>query len=356
MIGNGVVVDPAVLTRRDRRPAPPRHRRQRAAALGQRAPDHALPRDARHGGRGEARQARDRDDQARHRPLLRRQVGAPRDPGPGPARREDPAQEDRRRARAQAAAAAAVRARPEARPARDDRGVPALRPPARAAHRRHLAALLGGARRRARRSSSRAPRRRCSTSTTAPIRSSPPRTRSPARPASAPASGRPTSTRSGASARPTRPGSAPGRSRPSSPTRSAPTCAIAGHEFGTTTGRERRCGWLDLVALRYATRLNRLSALAITKLDVLSGLDPLRIAVRYRGKEGAVFDEFPYHQSILHTASAEYEEMPGWERGHHRRPQRGRPAARGARLPRRDLRGRRGPDQPRSASAPGASR
>ncbi|MQA75665.1 MAG: adenylosuccinate synthase [Solirubrobacterales bacterium] len=86
-----------------------------------------------------------------------------------------------------------------------------------------------------------------------------------------------------------------------------------GHEFGTTTGRERRCGWLDLVALRYATRLNRLSALAITKLDVLSGIDPLRIAVRYRGSEGAVFDDFPYHQSILHTASAEYEELPGWE-------------------------------------------
>jgi adenylosuccinate synthase len=86
-----------------------------------------------------------------------------------------------------------------------------------------------------------------------------------------------------------------------------------GHEFGTTTGRERRCGWLDLVALRYATRLNRLSALAITKLDVLTGLDPLRIAVRYRGSEGAVFDAFPYHQSILHTATAEYEELPGWE-------------------------------------------
>ena len=86
-----------------------------------------------------------------------------------------------------------------------------------------------------------------------------------------------------------------------------------GHEYGTTTGRERRCGWLDLVALRYATRLNRLAALAITKLDVLSGLDPLRIAVRYRGSEGAVFEEFPYHQSIIHTAAPEYEELPGWE-------------------------------------------
>jgi adenylosuccinate synthase len=86
-----------------------------------------------------------------------------------------------------------------------------------------------------------------------------------------------------------------------------------GHEFGTTTGRERRCGWLDLVALRYATRLNRLSSLVITKLDVLSGIDRLRIATRYRGKEGAIFDEFPYHQSILHTATAEYEELPGWD-------------------------------------------
>jgi adenylosuccinate synthase len=86
-----------------------------------------------------------------------------------------------------------------------------------------------------------------------------------------------------------------------------------GHEFGTTTGRERRCGWLDLVALRYAVRLNRMDALAITKLDVLSGLDPLRVAVRYRSREGAVFDEFPYHQSILHSAQPEYEELPGFD-------------------------------------------
>jgi adenylosuccinate synthase len=86
-----------------------------------------------------------------------------------------------------------------------------------------------------------------------------------------------------------------------------------GHEYGTTTGRQRRCGWLDLVALRYAVRLNRMSALTITKLDVLAGIDPLRVAVRYRHPEGAVFDEFPYHQSILHTAAAEYEELPGFD-------------------------------------------
>jgi adenylosuccinate synthase len=85
-----------------------------------------------------------------------------------------------------------------------------------------------------------------------------------------------------------------------------------GHEYGTTTGRERRCGWMDLVALRYAVRLNRMSSLAITKLDVLSGLDTLRVAVRYRSREGAIFDRFPYHQSILHSAEAEYEELPGF--------------------------------------------
>jgi adenylosuccinate synthase len=86
-----------------------------------------------------------------------------------------------------------------------------------------------------------------------------------------------------------------------------------GREFGTTTGRRRRCGWMDLVALRYAVRLNRMDSLAITKLDVLSGLETLRVAVRYRSKEGAVLDSFPYHQSILHSATPEYEELPGFE-------------------------------------------
>ncbi len=86
-----------------------------------------------------------------------------------------------------------------------------------------------------------------------------------------------------------------------------------GAEFGTTTGRERRCGWLDLVALRYAVRLNAMTALTITKLDVLRGIDPLRVAVRYRSKEGAIFDRFPYHQSILHSAEPEYEELPGFD-------------------------------------------
>jgi adenylosuccinate synthase len=89
--------------------------------------------------------------------------------------------------------------------------------------------------------------------------------------------------------------------------------AKRGHEFGTTTGRKRRVGWLDLVALRYAARINTLTHLAITKLDVLSGLPVIQVCTRYRGEEGAEFDTFPYHQSMLHKAKAEYEELEGWE-------------------------------------------
>src|SRR5919108_2122161 len=86
-----------------------------------------------------------------------------------------------------------------------------------------------------------------------------------------------------------------------------------GGEVGTTTGRARRVGWLDLVALRYAVRLNSMSGLVITKLDVLAGVDPLRICTSYRNDEGAVFEEFPYHQSILHTVKAVTETLPGFD-------------------------------------------
>jgi adenylosuccinate synthase len=85
-----------------------------------------------------------------------------------------------------------------------------------------------------------------------------------------------------------------------------------GGEYGTTTGRPRRVGWIDLVALRYAARINSLTALAITKLDVLSGIDRLQVCTRYRGAEGAEFDYFPYHQTVLHHAAGEYLELEGW--------------------------------------------
>lgn len=86
-----------------------------------------------------------------------------------------------------------------------------------------------------------------------------------------------------------------------------------GSEFGTTTGRARRCGWLDLVAMKYAARLNSIDALAITKLDVLSGIERLKVAVRYRSDQGAILETFPYHQSVLHSAVPEFEELPGFE-------------------------------------------
>jgi adenylosuccinate synthase len=85
-----------------------------------------------------------------------------------------------------------------------------------------------------------------------------------------------------------------------------------GGEYGTTTGRARRVGWLDLVALRYAARINSLTALVVTKLDVLSGLERIAVCTRYRGAEGAEFDYFPYHQTVLHHAVGEYVDLPGW--------------------------------------------
>jgi adenylosuccinate synthase len=85
-----------------------------------------------------------------------------------------------------------------------------------------------------------------------------------------------------------------------------------GGEFGTTTGRARRVGWLDLVALRYAARINSLTALVLTKLDVLSGLDTLRVATSYIGKDGVEFEDFPYHQTVLHHSRGKYVDLPGW--------------------------------------------
>ncbi len=86
-----------------------------------------------------------------------------------------------------------------------------------------------------------------------------------------------------------------------------------GGEFGTTTGRSRRTGWLDLVALRYAARLNSMTALVVTKLDVLSGLDKIKVCTSYKGEDGAVFETYPYHQTVLHHATGEYVELDGWD-------------------------------------------
>ncbi|HVS85076.1 MAG TPA: adenylosuccinate synthase [Gaiellaceae bacterium] len=86
-----------------------------------------------------------------------------------------------------------------------------------------------------------------------------------------------------------------------------------GHEYGTVTGRSRRCGWLDLVALRYAVRVNGIRELALTKLDVLSSFAELPVCTRYRLRDGAEVDEFPAHQSDFHGARPVYEALPGWQ-------------------------------------------
>jgi adenylosuccinate synthase len=82
-------------------------------------------------------------------------------------------------------------------------------------------------------------------------------------------------------------------------------------EFGTTTGRPRRCGWLDLVLLRYSIRVNGLTELAITKLDILAGLERIRLCVAY-GKGGARIEELPLGPAHLDGFEAEYEDLPGW--------------------------------------------
>jgi adenylosuccinate synthase len=87
-----------------------------------------------------------------------------------------------------------------------------------------------------------------------------------------------------------------------------------GGEYGTVTGRERRCGWLDLVALRYAVRVNGIDQLALTKLDVLSHFAELPVCVRYRTRDGHETPDFPAHQSDFHAAVPVYEVLEGWNR------------------------------------------
>ncbi len=85
-----------------------------------------------------------------------------------------------------------------------------------------------------------------------------------------------------------------------------------GGEFGTVTGRRRRCGWLDAVALQYAVRVNGLTEIALTKLDVLSEFPVLRVAVAYDSL-GERYDDFPRQQRVLYNCQPVYEELPGWE-------------------------------------------
>ena len=89
------------------------------------------------------------------------------------------------------------------------------------------------------------------------------------------------------------------------------TLRKVGHEYGTTTGRPRRCGWVDTVIGRYATRINGVTDFVVTKLDVLTGLDTVPICVAY-DVDGVRHDEMPVNQSDFHHATPIFEELPGW--------------------------------------------
>ncbi len=85
-----------------------------------------------------------------------------------------------------------------------------------------------------------------------------------------------------------------------------------GGEFGTNTGRRRRTGWLDLVMLRHAVRLNSLTEIGLTKLDVLDSLAELKVCAAYE-LDGKRFEHMPYHQTVMHNAKPVYKELEGWQ-------------------------------------------
>ena len=205
---------------------------------------------------------------------------------------------------------------------------------------------------------SRVRRPRCSTSTTGRTRSSPRATRSPAASGRAPASARPGSTASSASSRPTPPASGAGPFPTELFDEDGEQLRQIGAEFGTTTGRPRRCGWYDAVIARYAARINGLTEFFLTKLDCLGAWDEIPVCVAYE-INGERVDEMPMTQTDFHHARPVYEMLPGWKSDisglpRVRRPpgQRAgvRPAARGAL--RRAVLGRSGSARAASSRSP----
>jgi adenylosuccinate synthase len=88
-----------------------------------------------------------------------------------------------------------------------------------------------------------------------------------------------------------------------------------GREFGVTTGRRRRCGWLDLVVLKYSTAINHYTALNLTKLDVLDTFETIKIATAYIDPEtGEELQSFPADLDLLSRVKVVYHEMPGWNK------------------------------------------
>lgn len=87
-----------------------------------------------------------------------------------------------------------------------------------------------------------------------------------------------------------------------------------GHEYGTTTGRPRRCGWLDLVVLRHSSRINGLNSLAITKLDILTGINPIKVCTGYFIEGKVISSQFPADLDIANKAEPIYQEFLGWDK------------------------------------------
>ena len=360
VIGNGVVVDPTGPARRGRHPGGQGHRHLAPAGQRQRPPDHAVPPRARPADRALPRQEQPRDDQAGDRPGLRRQVLAGRAPGAGPARPQDLPPEARRGAEGeergpgqglQPAPALGRRRSAPSTSTSSPRGSPRWWPTRSAWCTRRSTA--------ARTSSSRGPRRPSSTSTTAPIRSSPRRTRWPAARAPERASAHATSSEviGIAKAYVTRVGSGPFPTELTDET--GDTLVERGHEYGVNTGRRRRPGWFDAVMMRQAVRLNSLSEVALTKLDVLDTFDTVKVCVAYEA-DGERFTHPPYHQSVLPSGHPGLRGAARLEDRHlgcdrDRRPAPGRPRLRG--LPGRADRhpGPAGRGRARAASSSSAS-
>ena len=206
--------------------------------------------------------------------------------------------------------------------------------------RRRRCCLAQAMARRAARSCSKARRARCSTSTTARTRSSPRRTRRPAACARASASARRRSARvlGVAKAYTTRVGDGPLPTELSGAM--GDRLREGGQEYGASTGRPRRCGWYDAVAVRYAARVNGLDALALTKLDVLDGLPHIEVCTAYRCGD-RVLTEFPGDLRAAGRVRAGLRDAARVDDADARRPVVRRPAARGAAL-RRAARGSHG--------------
>jgi adenylosuccinate synthase len=91
------------------------------------------------------------------------------------------------------------------------------------------------------------------------------------------------------------------------------TLQNVGHEFGATTGRPRRCGWLDLVALKYACQINGITHLVITKLDVLSEFDTIQVATHYKTENGSIIQSVAANTESMESITPQYQSLEGWK-------------------------------------------